>query len=303
MAGLQRFVTYIYEYEDGQKKDNTGYAKIEIRGTRGQIEIHFVNGGIYRGTGSVALLYAQSGRWIYVPIGEFVIENGVGNHAITFRADAIEGTEHNFLQMDGIYIIDSEGGRYLSFWRDADDLDFSETNFERYSGDMPQPEAADSVLRKPEDWVERMNDAEQESLHTMEVPMRNVFPDYAMEEIWDNCVKTKKSVQINNEVNAVQIELSELRELPKKYWSLGNNSFLLHGFFNYRHLLFGKLADGKWFVGVPGMYAGQELLMASMFGFPGFMSIGVLESEESGKREKITPREKQQGVWYHILED
>lgn len=31
-------------------------------------------------------------------------------------------------------------------------------------------------------------------------------------------------------VECVRIELKDLRELPRKYWYLGNNSFLLHGF-------------------------------------------------------------------------
>ena len=46
MAGLQRFVTYIYRYEDRQKKENAGFAKIEIRGTICRIEIHVRNGNI-----------------------------------------------------------------------------------------------------------------------------------------------------------------------------------------------------------------------------------------------------------------
>ena len=32
----------------------------------------------------------------------------------------------------------------------------------------------------------------------------------------------------------VRWELKDLRLLPRQYWYLGNNSFLLHGFFNYR---------------------------------------------------------------------
>ena len=99
------------------------------------------------------------------------------------------------------------------------------------------------------------------------------------------------------------MELNDLRELPKQHWYLGNNSFLLHGFFNYHHLLFGRLPDGKWFIGVPGIYARQERVMASVFGFPGFMHIGISEPEADVPQETGMPRERQQGIWYHILED
>jgi len=43
MAGLQRFITYIYRYENDEKMENTGFAKIEIRGSVCRIEIHIHN--------------------------------------------------------------------------------------------------------------------------------------------------------------------------------------------------------------------------------------------------------------------
>ena len=297
MAGMQRFVTYIYAYENGQKNNNAGYAKIETRGDRGQMEIHLASNGIYRGKGSVAFLYAEKEKLIYIPVGEFVIENGLGSSSVSFRVDSLAGTDLSFAKIDGIYIADSEGGKYLSFWRDVEVTDFSDANFAEYSLDMPLPETEEPLKR------EAMEDAEQESLHTMEIPMRNVYPAYTVEDIWMNFARTKSSVQVNDEVSAIQIELSDLRELPKNYWYLGNNSFLLHGFFNYHHLLFGRLPEGKWFIGVPGIYARQERVMASVFGFPGFMHIGVSEPGASVPQETVTPREKQQGIWYHILED
>ena len=297
MAGMRRFVTYIYAYENGQKNNNAGYAKIETRGDRGQMEIHLASNGIYRGKGSVAFLYAEKEKLIYIPVGEFVIENGLGSSSVSFRVDSLAGTDLSFAKIDGIYIVDSEGGKYLSFWRDVEVTDFSDANFAEYSLDMPLPETEEPLKR------EAMEDAEQESLHTMEIPMRNVYPAYTVEDIWMNFARTKSSVQVNDEVSAIQIELSDLRELPKNYWYLGNNSFLLHGFFNYHHLLFGRLPEGKWFIGVPGIYARQERVMASVFGFPGFMHIGVSEPGASVPQETVTPREKQQGIWYHILED
>ena len=106
---------------------------------------------------------------------------------------------------------------------------------------------------------------------------------------------------MNKNISAVQLELSDIRELPKRYWYLGNNSFLLHGFFNYRHLLFGKLENGEWFIGVPGFYERQERVMASIFGFPGFIYVAESDSQD----EKTIPHQQekmQQVVWYHILE-
>ncbi len=306
MAGMQRFVTYIYAYEDGRKADNVGYAKIETRGERGQIDVHFLNGGIYRGKGTVAFLFAKDGKLIYIPIGEFSIENGMGKGAFRFHTNVLAGTDIAFVKIDGIYIADSENGKYLSFWKDVDITDFAENSFAKYSPDIVHPDTVeDSKEKQAQKDVQKeiIDEAEQESLHTMEIPMRNVFPNYTMEEIWKNFTKTKSPVQVTNEVCAVQIELNDLRELPKHYWYLGNNSFLLHGFFNFHHLLFGRLPDGKWFIGVPGIYAAQEQVMASVFGFRGFMGVGEMSGEQEFPLRQMMPREKQQGIWYQILED
>lgn len=73
----------------------------------------------------------------------------------------------------------------------------------------------------------------------------------------------------------VQLELKDLRLLPKSYWHLNNNSFLLHGFFNYHHLLLGRKKDTQpceWLLGVPGVFQNPERVMATLFGFPDFHS-------------------------------
>ena len=43
MAGLQRFITYIYKYDNDEKMENTGFAKFEIRGNICKIEAHIRN--------------------------------------------------------------------------------------------------------------------------------------------------------------------------------------------------------------------------------------------------------------------
>lgn len=91
-------------------------------------------------------------------------------------------------------------------------------------------------------------------------------------------------------VLGVRIEIKDVRMLPEKYWSIINNSFLLHGFFNYRYLAFGRIGQ-KWFIGVPGIYQNQEHVMASVFGFPDFLA----RIEKTGQGE-------QPGYWYRILE-
>jgi len=62
-----------------------------------------------------------------------------------------------------------------------------------------------------------------------------------------------------------------------------NNSFLLHGYYNYHHLLLTR-AERKgelcYYIGVPGVYSEQEQMMASMFGFQEFR---MLKGPGTGK--------------------
>lgn len=70
--------------------------------------------------------------------------------------------------------------------------------------------------------------------------------------------------------DCIQITPRELSFIRQENCRMGNNSFLMHGFCNYRHLLFAKRRDGGYILGIPGIFENQELFMANMFGFPEF---------------------------------
>lgn len=59
-------------------------------------------------------------------------------------------------------------------------------------------------------------------------------------------------------------------------YRLRSNRFLLHGYYNYKHILLGKMPDStgkeEYYVGVPGLFYEQEKKMAILFGFEGFES-------------------------------
>lgn len=66
--------------------------------------------------------------------------------------------------------------------------------------------------------------------------------------------------------------LMKLRELPQAVWNLGNNSFLLHGYYNYHYIYVKKETKG-WLIGVPGVFYPQEEMVAGTFGFSEFMPV------------------------------
>lgn len=296
MAGMQRFVTYIYAYEEGRKSGNAGYAKIETRGNAGRIEIHFMNTGVMKGVGQVSFVFIKDRKIVSVPIGELPIERGTGTANIAFQTENILESNLDFNKIDGVCIVDSNRRRYFSFWHEVKMEEIKEEMLLPYTKQESEEGQKQPQQEIPQEVVE---DAEQESLHTMEIPVQNVFPTCDMSEIWEQWKRRKEYTSYGDEVETVQIELKDLRELPNKYWYLGNNSFLLHGFFNYHYLVFGKLADGRWFIGVPGIYQRQERVMASIFGFPGFFLTPKNAVLQTASCEEI--KEQQPGIWYHVL--
>ena len=74
--------------------------------------------------------------------------------------------------------------------------------------------------------------------------------------------------------DCIEVTPQMLSRLPLKDKEIINNSFLIHGYYNFHHLLFGRVCDNEnntnYFIGVPGMYCNRERYVASMFGFSNF---------------------------------
>lgn len=79
----------------------------------------------------------------------------------------------------------------------------------------------------------------------------------------------------DNGCEILSIKPQDIGLLPRDIWVYGNNSFLLHGYYNYRHLILARLNNPKgeprYLLGVPGHYFSNEKYMAAMFGFPHFV--------------------------------
>lgn len=74
--------------------------------------------------------------------------------------------------------------------------------------------------------------------------------------------------------------------LRKEYQNLVSNSFLLHSFYNYHHLILGKMSDDEiFYIGVPGVYFEREKKVAVMFGFEGFAQSARINDTSAANRK------------------
>ena len=91
----------------------------------------------------------------------------------------------------------------------------------------------------------------------------------------------------------MKIQRGEISILPRCEWKLANNNFLLHGYYNYRHLVL--IDEGNQLkLGVPGIYHEREARAAATFGFPEF----IAEADVNVTLEPQERNENQQfGYW------
>jgi hypothetical protein len=148
---------------------------------------------------------------------------------------------------------------------------------------FPEPEAgttrlyrADAVIKetKNQDHTEtklgdpevlehlRQNESQEENQHSV---------------IWEKLRKEHTRIlafDYEDGCEILTIKPQDIGLLPRDAWVYGNNSFLLHGYYNYRYLILARLnTEGtpRYLLGIPGHYYSNERYMASMFGFPNFV--------------------------------
>ena len=78
--------------------------------------------------------------------------------------------------------------------------------------------------------------------------------------------------------HARKIQRKELSRLPRCEWKLSNNQFLLHGYYNYHHLVFLE-EEQMMYLGVPGIFHEEEAKAAGVFGFPQFIPLTETDLE------------------------
>lgn len=300
---MQRFVTYIYAYENNNKNQNVGFAKVDIRGDYCQVEIHLKRTGYTNVKCPVYLFVRENEVIVGVEIGEIALVNGCGDFVRQLNCNGVGETPYCMKDMKGILIFLDDTVMFASQW---DEKAIYRENFKPYEETKEIPvEQAEDAAEEPEEsgQSEKLQVESVQAQQSREQQPEELQPEAQRSgdmwmDLWEklNGMYGAKNLFENMpEISGIHMELKDLRELPKKYWYLGSNSFLLHGFFNYRHLLLGKVENEsgrKWFIGVPGIYQNQEKVLAAVFGFPEF------------RQEKDTGvKNGQFGYWYRFMDE
>lgn len=261
--------------------EQVGFAKVELRQNTGRIDIHIKNCG-----GKLVEVRPYFfAREVRVPIGVISVKNGAGEGSFKFDCSKLGKTAHDFQNIKGLLIPLGDSEFYFSQWDD-----------EVYSWEELRMPLQENMTGK-EDATEQAvalnsaDTAEQKENPEKELVQQSVSQTANWEQRIQSLRPKMYPFQGDLTTWAIQVQPRDIRYLPNEHWRLGNNSFVLRGYFNFGSILLGYMEGQKsWFVGVPGIFCNQEKVIASMFGFNKFRG-------QTGNDEK--PGEF--GYWYQLL--
>ena len=315
---MKRFITYLYEYEKGQKGKNTGFIRVDERNGRVVFQISVRNFISSQESGEIYAYVWENGLQ-GIEIGKAIPSNGQLDVRIELDANHMMDTNFSLDRVVGVGLMFPNLSYIASCWKDAYADVIGTGKFHVWEPEMTAYESAPENADKMQEMKVLANE-NMDEMQEMKVPafeskveggalnreeVGNMEWEDETVENYEELVSSEKtessekpylSKTLTYELVTYQkMELNAIKSLPSPNWYLCNNRFLVHGFFNYGYLILKKTteADGeKAYLGVPGIYEKPEMVMATLFGFPEFQTLP--KEVSSSKMEEIirVPRSK-----------
>lgn len=276
---MERFITYMYAYENRTKGRNVGFVKVECRKDTCALEIHIRNLGRFSGKCRTYLLMDEN--VIGVELGTMIISYGQGQAIYYFDRNDIEQSGYRLEQVKAVRVECGSQEFLASCWsEEAGNWIAQDISAFMKSENMQ----ADNVVNSNMAQLNNVADQNTNGKQNNNMPHNSVYnparanqqesnaqftPGYHNSES-GNLSQLENTASQFPQSQIDRIDLADIRRLfpTKQYYA--NNSFVIHGFMNYSHLIV-KTEDNKKYLGVPGIYEKPEEMMAKLFGFTEFV--------------------------------
>lgn len=307
---MKRFIRYLYEYEGNQKKRNVGFVKVEQDGKETTISVHG-KGLCGKSNENISCylikLDSEMGNILFVPAGEIQIGMISCGGCFCYTEELIRAgygkTEQSVGQtcekkddICGLGLGDPKEAFYVALWNEEmyGDLDIARAKvFQEFDSDKTAGESK-SIDEKEAEVETRFGDDEETENLEEEQPEKKDQETVEESSEKKDLKKDDRDIDLQNfRRQIMKIQRGEISILPRCEWKLANNNFLLHGYYNYRHLVL--IDEGNQLkLGVPGIYHEREARAAATFGFPEF----IAEADVNVTLEPQERNENQQfGYW------
>lgn len=310
---MKRFIRYLYEYEGNQKKRNVGFVKVEQDGKETTISVHG-KGLCGKSNENISCylikLDSEMGNILFVPAGEIQIGMISCGGCFCYTEELIRAgygkTEQSVGQtcekkddICGLGLGDPKEAFYVALWNEEmyGDLDIARAKvFQEFDSDKTAGESKSikSIDEKEAEVETQFGDDEETENLEEEQPEKKDQETVEESSEKKDLKKDDRDIALQNfRRQIMKIQRGEISILPRCEWKLANNNFLLHGYYNYRHLVL--IDEGNQLkLGVPGIYHEREARAAATFGFPEF----IAEADVNVTLEPQERNENQQfGYW------
>ncbi len=310
---MKRFIRYLYEYEGNQKKRNVGFVKVEKDGKETTISVHG-KGLCGKSNENISCylikLDSEMGNILFVPAGEIQIGMISCGGCFCYTEELIGAgygkTEQSVGQtcekkddICGLGLGDPKEAFYVALWNEEmyGDLDIARAKvFQEFDSDKTAGESKSikSIDEKEAEVETQFGDDEETENLEEEQPEKKDQETVEESSEKKDLKKDDRDIDLQNfRRQIMKIQRGEISILPRCEWKLANNNFLLHGYYNYRHLVL--IDEGNQLkLGVPGIYHEREARAAATFGFPEF----IAEADVNVTLEPQERNENQQfGYW------
>lgn len=299
---MKRFVTYLYEYDRTIRGRNVGFIRNDIRNDRCLMDIHIR--GLERIKEKAPIyLIVRDGECIGIPAGEIVISQGIGNAFLELLGNHIGKTNYNSGDIQAVIVRYGNGKMLLGSYVQHPASDLLSGTFTKWEAQAipetpePDPNAArgendDSGSIRPVSEILRGQNDDFDSIRPVSEiswgqndDSGSIRPVSEVQRGQNDNFDSTRPDTLSQQGTAApteeklcpptykRIAITDIRSFPAQNWHLCSNSFLVHGFFCYHYLILKTVnaPDGtQIYLGVPGIYASQERMMALLFGFNDF---------------------------------
>lgn len=286
----QKEIIYMSLYKDGNRLGNAGFLKVEKRGKEGNLSLTVKNAPRSI-NGKFPVRYYSGTDW--KETDGIAVREGGGKWEKK-EEDSLERVSLQIM-LPGGYLIegtskttqDNTIKEKESEIPEREKLTESEPKGETQGDTQIIPEPVTKEEEKPKrqnrqvEYIAVERQRQQETVVAQETAKieetQKVQPSMSLppmeglkEDKWEQILDTYDCLHpYGDERVYVKLEPKDFLILSAKYQHLVNNSFLLHGFYNYRHVILGK-EQGSYYLGVPGVFYEREKMVALMFGFEAF---------------------------------
>lgn len=270
---MRRFIRYLYEYEQEKKMRNVGFVKVEQDVDQCVIHVHGKGFRMEENAQGlrVYLFWNTEDKCIGIPQGVTEVPGPAVNWQLCYTPEDV-GKKENYDFVNGIILKDVNGHWYAAVWND-DVVNVCRMEMWKMEEDSVQGEETECKKGLAQD---EEPECKKETLQDEESESGKLEDDLEKEDCLGGKVR--------------KIQRKDMVCLPRCEWRHANNSFLIHGYYNYHHLIL-TVRDDRLKLGVPGVYHPQEEKAAESFGFPEFIPAEELDlkltDEEKNDREKF----------------